>query len=252
MKILDKIKSLFVKKEGESNKNSGMNSGQPAVPVADVKTTEPKPEKKPFSVTEASLCRTSYGLGKLREDGEKRFLIFPEKIEVRYIPFVENNCIEAVYIINPESLSRDERGRYIYEIIESVQFFMLSREQKDEIASDLGKRGIQYKFPEEIDNYSTVMNVLRESDLLMRNQDSDWFEKERFLSEISEIKGSNSYKELHLIRMKDGRRFILIVNQIIPNVIEYSPSFMNIYEPGAVKISYMEGYAFIAPFGKPR
>ncbi|MCX7959024.1 MAG: hypothetical protein N3B13_08250 [Deltaproteobacteria bacterium] len=249
MKILETIKSLF----GKGKKNSDFSSGNVNKGISEkenLSKDEPKAQFKVFSVTEASLCRTTYGIGKLKEDGNKRYLVFPEKMEVRYIPFVENNCIEAVYTISPEDCIQDNNGRFIYEIIDSAQFFMLSKEQKEEISSDLRKRGISYKFPEEIDNYNIVMNILRDSSVLMKNQDAGWFEKERFLSEISEIKGSNTYKELHLIRLKNGRRFILIINQIIPNVVEYGPSFMNIYEPGAVKVSYQDGYAFIAPFGK--
>ncbi len=253
MKIFRKIKSLFRKKE-DTVKIEKITTGDALSSRKGIGNDMSKlmPEGKIQYVTETSLCRTSYGMGKVMEDGNRRFLVFSKKIEVRYIPFVENDCIEAVYTINPEAFFQDKKGRYVYEITDSAQFFMLSNEQKKEIVADLTSRKIPYKFPEEIDNYNSVMNILKDSVLLMKNQDSNWFDKEKFLSEISEIKGSRSYKELHLIRLKDGRRFILIINQIIPNVIEYSPSFMNIYEPGAVKVSYQDGYAFIAPFGKPK
>lgn len=249
MSFFEKIKSLFVKKDKKVDSHSELPKEVKSPRQVRI---EDLPQQKGFSVTEATLCRTSYGIGKLKEDGNKRYLIFPQRLDVRYVPFVENNYIEAVYTINPEDFGIDEKGRYVYEILESAQFFMLSKEQKEEISNDLRQRGINYKFPEEIDNYSTVMEVLRASTLLMRNQDAHWYDKDKFLSEILEIKGSNTYKELHLIRTKNGQRFLLIINQIIPNVIEYGPSFMNLYEPGAVKISYKEGYAFIAPFGKPR
>ncbi len=252
MKILEKIKSFFIRKSADSV--PATVKPDRIIPERDInrKDDEPKAQSKIVSVTEASLCRTSYGIGKLREDGSNRYLIFPEKMEVRYIPFVENSCIEAVYTIDPQDYIQENSRRFVYRIIDSAQFFMLSKEQKSEISSDLKKRGIEFRFPEEIDNYSAVMNILRDSEILLKNQDAGWFDKEKFLSDVAEIKGSNQYKELHLIRLKNGQRFILIINQIIPNVIEYGPSFMNLYEPGAVKISYQDGYAYIAPFGRPK
>lgn len=255
MRFFKKIKDFFT-----SNRKGGVKERSP---VANETQNTNSPLKRIYpqgkatselatslSITEASICRTSYGFGKLKEDNRKRFLIFGEKIDVRYVPLVENGLIEAIYIIDPTNYVTDIKGRFVYEIVDSAQFFMLSKEQKIEIRSDLEMRGIPCNFPEEINNYNTVMGILRESFPIAKNQDSDWFEKEKFLSEIEEIKGSNTYKELQLIRLKDGRRFILIINQIIPNVIEYNPCFMNIYEPGAVKISYNDGYAFIAPFGR--
>jgi len=252
MKFVERLKSLFgiKSKKVDSGPKVARRKAETGSGVG--KATSVKRGEVFHSVTEASLVRTSYGLGKLKEDGDKRYLLFGERMSVRYIPFVENDCIEAVYTIDLSSETRDPKGRFSYEIVDSAQFFMLTKEQKEEIKRDLESRKISYRFPEEINNYDKVVSVLRESRLLLRNQDSDWFDKETFLSQIEEVKGSNTYKELHLIRLKDGRRFILIINQIIPNVIEYHPSFMNIYEPGAVKVSYGEGYAFIAPFGKPR
>ncbi|MGC8927961.1 MAG: hypothetical protein ACP5QK_08565 [Myxococcota bacterium] len=256
MNFLDKIRSIFSRKkpleDNEPSNNVVKNIQSPPISVANKSEKKENREIRHIhSVTEASLCRTSYGICKLREDGSKRYLIFPQQMDVKYIPFVENEIIEAVYTIDTSNFIRDDSGRFVYEIIDSAQFFMLSKEQKEEISADLKKRGIQYRFPQEIDNYNAVMDILRSSQILMRNQDSDWFEMERFLSNIMEIKGSNTYKELQLIRLKDGKRYILIINQIIANVVEYGPAFMNIYEPGAVKISYRDGYAFIAPLGKP-
>lgn len=253
MKFLDILKSIFRKKEANIDRSNRKAEREKTIRVLQRDSTEEaEAKKRPYSVTEASLCRTSYGICKLKEDGSKRYLLFPEKMNVRFIPFVENDCIEAVYTINPEEYIIDDNKRFAYEIIDSAQFFMLTKEQKEEISRDLKSRGISYRFPEEIDNYNQVINILKESNILSRNQDSDWFEKERFISEIREVKGSNTYKELHLIRLANGMRYLLIINQIIPNVIEYSPSFMNLYEKGAVKVSYLDGYAFIVPFGKPR
>lgn len=250
MKFLDRIKSIFRKKTESDMKVGTANADKTGSVDGDSK--DDRVLGKYHSVTEASLVRTSYGVGKLKEDGNKRYLLFGEKMNIRYIPFVENECIEAVYTIDTENFIRDDKGRFLYEIVDSAQFFMLSKEQKQEIKRDLDSRNIPYRFPEEINNYDKVTSALRESKVLLKNQDSGWFEMNTFLSNIDEVKGSNNYKELQLIRLKDGRRFILIINQIIPNVIEYHPSFMNIYEPGAVKITYQEGYAFIAPFGKPK
>ncbi|MCX7943495.1 MAG: hypothetical protein N2746_03185 [Deltaproteobacteria bacterium] len=253
MRIFEKIRSLFNRKNTElSTRDDKPENKKIHKKKEDLNIGGDRPLGKAFSVTEATLCRTCYGLGKIREDGNKRYLLFPEKLDARYIPFVENDCIEAVYTIDPDNFIKDDNGRFLYEIIDSAQFFMLSKEQKEEISSDLKRKGISYRFPEEIDNYSIVMNILRNSTLLMRNQDSGWFDKEKFLSEILEIKGSNTYKELHLIRLKNGSRYILMINQIVANVVEYGPSFMNLYEPGAVKISYLDGYAFIVPFGRPK
>lgn len=257
MSFLSKIKSIFSKKsttEEILNKTDSVEKStiSTSPPPEKKITDEKKVNKTIHSVTEASLCRTSYGICKLKEDGNKRYLLFPKQMDVKYIPFIENDIIEAVYSIDPSKFEQDSNNRFIYEIMDSAQFFMLSKEQKAEISSELESRGIKYSFPPEIDNYSLVMNILRSSKVLMKNQDANWFEMNGFLSDIIEIKGSNTYKELQLVRLKDGRRFILIINQIIPNVVEYGPAFMNIYEPGAVKITYQEGYAFIAPLGKPK
>lgn len=202
-------------------------------------------------ITEVRLVRTAFGFAKLAEIGKRGALRMPPLAPgVRLVPYTETRMIMGVYEIDPAAAEDKGNGVMQYPIVETVPYFLLDDERRQEMQGTLKVAGVELRTPEEQDLTLSIKAALEQAQLLAQARPGSAFDLSRFVADIAKVRTSDQFKNIYLIVTRDNRRWVMAVDQIIENVIDMHPYFVQLHQPDAVRIAFAQSQnTWLAPFG---
>lgn len=205
-------------------------------PFKQADTPLPEPERL---VTEVRSVRIAYGFAKVEESSDGKILHttgLPKNCNMA--PYHDKGIILGVYLLDLQNEIADTEYEASYPIIESIPYFLIEDEDRKVIIKQLSDNSVTLREPVEHDITDTITSRLNESQVTWRNEAAGDFNLDKFVKEISQVKSSNQFNGVYLIKTVKRRRFVMAVNQLIESVIDLNPKFIKIYQPEAVRISF--------------
>jgi len=202
-------------------------------------------------ITEVRLVRTAYGFAKLAEIGKQGALRMPQLSGgVRLVPYTETRMIMGVYEVDVAGAQDKGEGVFEYPILETVPYFLLDDLRRDEMFAQVKTAGGELRTPEEQDLTASVRSALEQAQLVASARPDTMFKLEQFVANISKVRTSDQFKNIYLINTTSNQRWVMAVDQIIENVIDMHPYFVQLHQPDSVCISFEASKnTWLAPFG---
>lgn len=206
-------------------------------------------------VTEVRIVNTAYGPAKISETSKKQDVLIARRLAqgVRLVPYVERGVICGIYYVDSEHAKTLDSKTDRYPVLDTIPFFLMEDDDRQEVAGQLKEAGIVLATPEEFDLTGQVKKELEKASVIWRNRQDNPFELDEFVQLVAKVKASSQFKDIYLIKMRKGCSYIMAVDQLIEAVIDLHPHFLKLYQPDAVRIAFRDNKnTWLAPLRSAR